>query len=118
MTGQALLTKAIALFNETDTEYYHPTALSAINLLLAETFDINNNILRSAGKSLLNEVPEISKLSEEIPYHDRLVKTAFPYGLAAKLYAGKREPSLLSYFHQQYVDALKICNKGFVRVVV
>jgi deferrochelatase/peroxidase EfeB len=117
MTGQQLLSEAIALFDATDAGYYADTAPHAINLLLAETFDINNSIRRLNGETALAAVPELSGLAETLPYDDRLVRRAFPYGLAEKLSVGERDTALLSYFHQMYLAAAAGSEKGFARVV-
>ena len=117
MTGTQLLTKAIGLFDATDTTPYLTTSIDAINGLLAENFDVNNNILVKIEEEPLTVIPEITALTETIPYEDRLVKYAFPYGLAEKLIVGERDTSLISYFHQKYIDAVNDCNIGYAKVV-
>lgn len=115
MTGQALVTRAISLFGDTNRTFYEGLAIHAVNLLMAETFDVNNRIRVENRKSALSEVPELSSLSGEIPYEDRLVKYAFPYGMAAKLFADERDLALLGVFHQSYANAVNECDRGYVR---
>ncbi len=117
MTGNELLQRAAALFGDTDASYYAGAALPCINTLLAENFEQNNRLRSFAGLDELGAIPQVSGLDETLPYENVLVYRAFAYGLGAKLFVDERDAAVLSYLHQQYVNAVNDCDRGFVSVV-
>ena len=52
------------------------------NQLLVETFANENSYRRAEELPELSEVPKVESQNEEIPYNERLVRAAFPYGMA------------------------------------
>jgi len=114
MTGKELLVRALALFAETETTDYEALALPYIDMVLAETFDTNNRIRTAAGKAVLTEMPELASLADTLPYEDKLVKLALPYGLAAKLYFDEEDNPRLTMFNQEYADRVNRCDKAVV----
>lgn len=52
------------------------------NQLLVETFANENSYRRAQELPELSEVPKVESQNEEIPYNERLVRAAFPYGMA------------------------------------
>lgn len=116
MTGKELLSMACHLFFEPNTGYYEPFALSHINTLLSDAFEVNNRLREYADKEKFPEIPALSGLGEELPYEDSLTRGAFPYGLASKLYFDENDPGGQSVFHQQYVAAVQEADRGYVRV--
>ena len=116
MDGNELLKRAMALYAETDTNDEDVKALSVpyINMVLAETFDVNNRMRQYAGKEPLESIPEITALDETIQYEDKLVKLALPYGLAAKLYFDEDDNPRLTMFLQEYSDRVNQCDRWVV----
>lgn len=116
MTGNDLLTRAMALYAETDTSDEDARALAVpyINMVLAETFDTNNRIRQRRGLDPLEDIPEIAALSDEIVYENHLVKLALPYGLASKLYFDEDDNSRLSMFLQEYADRVNKADRWVV----
>lgn len=116
MTGNELLTRAMALYAETDTSDEDARALAVpyINMVLTETFDTNNRIRQRRELDPLAEIPEISSLNDEIIYEDYLVKLALPYGLASKLYFDEDDNSRLSMFLQEYADRVNRADRWVV----
>lgn len=118
MDGNELLKRAMALYAETDTsdEDARELALPYINMVLAECFEVNNHIRKSKGLDELEEIPELAALTESIPYEDKLVKLALPYGVASKLYFDEGDDnSRLSMFLQEYADRVNQCDRWVVR---
>ena len=116
MDGNELLKRAMALYAETDTNDEDVKALSVpyINMVLAETFDVNNRMRDYAGKEPLESIPEIASLDDTIQYEDKLVKLALPYGLASKLYFDEDDNPRLTMFLQEYADRVNQCDRWVV----
>ena len=116
MDGNELLKRAMALYAETDTNDEDVKALSVpyINMVLAETFDVNNRMREYAGKEPMESIPEIASLDEAIQYEDKLVKLALPYGLASKLYFDEDDNPRLTMFLQEYADRVDQCDRWVV----
>ena len=87
-------------------------ALPLLNLLLPELFDINNSILQAEGIDKLKVIPQLENLDDEIPYDERLLRNALPYGLAAKLVYDDNDMGKVGYFQQLYVNAVN----SFLRI--
>ena len=116
MDGNELLKRAMALYAETDTNDEDVKALSVpyINMVLAETFDVNNRMREYAGKEPMESIPEIASLDDTIQYEDKLVKLALPYGLASKLYFDEDDNPRLTMFLQEYADRVNQCDRWVV----
>ena len=116
MDGNELLKRAMALYAETDTndEDAKTLAVPYINMVLAETFDVNNRMRKYSGKEPMESIPEITELSDTIQYEDKLVKLALPYGLAAKLYFDEDDNPRLTMFLQEYSDRVNQCDRWVV----
>ena len=116
MTGNELLKRALAFFAETDTSDvdYQTLAIPHINMVLAETFEVNNRLRKMAGLEEFKSIPEIKTLSATIEYEDKLVYLAMPYGLAEKLYFDEENNARLSMFKQEYADRVNQCDRWVV----
>ena len=117
MTANELFQAASALYGETDTtdEDNRALAVPQINMLLAETHEVNNRMREQAGKEVLKDIPSIATLDEEIPYETKLVRLALPYGLAAMLYFGEEDnDGRLSMFKQEYAERVNQCDRWVV----
>lgn len=116
MDGNELLKRAMALYAETDTNDEDVKALSVpyINMVLAETFDVNNRMREYVGKEPMESIPEIASLDDTIQYEDKLVKLALPYGLASKLYFDEDDNPRLTMFLQEYADRVNQCDRWVV----
>jgi hypothetical protein len=116
LTVNELLQNALALFAETDASDadYQALAIPHINMVLAETFEVNNRMRRMAKKPVLDAVPEIGALSDTIDYEDKLMRLALPYGLAEKLYFDEENDGRLSMFKQEYAERVNQCDRWVV----
>lgn len=102
MTANELLKAAVELMDDTDTTSYSETAVAKINLLLVDTFELNNNILLSKGEESLDDIPVISDINEDIVYEPELLYNVLPLGLVCMIYANESDPAMLSYYEQKY----------------
>ncbi|MEG2175009.1 MAG: hypothetical protein RR135_05955 [Oscillospiraceae bacterium] len=116
MTGQELLREACALFFDSDTGYYEPYAAAQINTLLADTFEVNNNLRRAQGKPVLGEILALGTLAQEIGYEEALVRSAFGYGLASRLLFDDNDGGRQAVLEQRYREAVARCDRGWVRL--
>ncbi|MBQ6699726.1 MAG: hypothetical protein IJM98_03610 [Oscillospiraceae bacterium] len=88
--------------------------VSWCNILLAENFE-NENFYRT-----VNEMPEISapgkveQPEDEIPYNEKLVKTAFPYGMARWIFRENDDVYASHEYYTLYVTAAKEATPALV----
>ena len=89
MTGTELYTRAIALLGlrESEVKYYEELALECLNQLLDDHLWEQNALCAAKGVDGLTTAPEMSALTQNIPYEENMVRECFPYGLAAMLVA-------------------------------
>ncbi len=114
MTAYELLATAASLFFESDLSSYTEVALPFVNMILAECFETNNRLRRRAGKETLQTVPVLSDLKEIVPFEEKLVRQAMPYGLAAKLIYDELDSVRLNYFLSEYADRVNRCDRWVV----
>ena len=114
MTGSELLARAVAIMQETETEHYEPYAAPLINLVLAETFEVNQRIRRFGGKEELPALPQIRELSEEIPYEEVLCARALPLGLLCRIFAAEGNNPMLSLYKREYAEAVNECDRNLL----
>ena len=117
MTGTQLLASAAAVIHDAHPSDYDGFAVSWINILLAETFDINNRLRVAAGSAVLATIPQLSALTETLTYENKLVFNALPYGLAVKLIADDRDSNFWNMLHAEYVNRINEMDVGFVEAV-
>lgn len=115
MTGTQLIGFSLGLMGEPveRSADYAGYSIMAINILLAECFEVNNFILESIQKPPLVVMPQIIELTEDIPYEDKLVITCLAYGLAAKLILEDNDMNKFNYFNQMYIEAQNSSCKAF-----
>lgn len=114
MTGKELLYLSLSLMaepKESESDY-NSYSLSAINVLIAECFEINNSILNSKQQESLLSSPYILTLEDDIPYDLDLFYTCLSYGLAAKLILEDNDLSKFNYFNSMYVQGMQSNTKA------
>lgn len=87
--------------DESDREDYAVFWNDVLNLLLAETFDLNNALRASVGKPRLTEIPRVTTLDDEISYEQKIVRAVLPLGGAAYLFL-EDEPQIAGYYAELY----------------
>ena len=117
MTGTQLLASAAALIHEANPSDYDGFALSFINILLAETYDVNNRLRLAAGEEEMTSIPQLNALTDTITYEDALVFNPLPYGLAVKLIADDRDNAFWNMLHAEYVNRINEVDRGYVTAV-
>ena len=108
MTANEVHEAALALLfeNRATAGDYNTFALPLFNLLLPELLETENGLRRAAGREELEQAPLLGSLEEQIPYDERLLRGALPYGLAAKLVYDDGDMGKVGYFPQLYVNAV------------
>lgn len=76
------------------------------NVLLAETFPHENIFRRGKKLPELERVLSVENEEDEIPYNDRMVRAAFPYGMARWIFRENDDVSGSHEYYQLYVNAL------------
>ena len=118
MTGNECLASALALMycNEEDSGEYAGMALPVLNLLIAETFAINNSLREAAGLDPLVSIPSINSLNDEIPCQERILRIVLPYGLAGAL-MGEDDAALSTQYKNKYeYERVVSCRAGYADV--
>ena len=77
------------------------------NVLLAETFE-HENIYRVANDlPEIWEIPKTESENDEIPYNERLVRGAFPYGMARWIFRENEDIAASHEYYALYVNAIR-----------
>ncbi|MBQ7874917.1 MAG: hypothetical protein IJ306_07165 [Oscillospiraceae bacterium] len=77
------------------------------NVLLAETFEYEN-IYRVANKlPEIWELPKVESENDEIPYNERLVRGAFPYGMARWIFRENEDIAASHEYYALYANAIR-----------
>jgi len=107
-TGQQIFELASALIYEGVNDDAESKAFtkSFLNIHLQECLAAENSIRRSRGEAELAEAPWITNLTEVIPYHDALTRTALPCACASHYYAEAMNEDRATYFDNLYRLAL------------
>ena len=107
MTAEELIVSALAIKGETPdmAEQYRDFSLAALNILLAETLVLENQLRYAAGEPQLETAPTLTTLSGEIPYHEALLRTCLVYGMAARLTAEDNDLAHFNYYNAMYPQA-------------
>lgn len=118
MTVNDVFTQGLALIQAKPADDTEMTgyAVAWVNQMLAETFDIENSIRRFEGTSELTEPQEVTALTDTLTYNWRLVRAAFPKGIASRaLY--DEDNSLAENFLMEYYSAINDAAKVTVGLV-
>ena len=70
-----------------------------------ETFANENSYRRAEELPELSEVPKVESQNEEIPYNERLVRAAFPYGMARWVFRENDDVDGSREYYTLYVAA-------------
>lgn len=116
MTGTELLTNTIALMGESDTSPYTDYAVPLINLVLAETFELNNNVRLSKELAPLSAIPTLTAVTDALTYETEVLLRVVPLGLVGRLYVDEGNTAVLSMYKQEYAIALDDTNRKIATV--
>ena len=112
MTGKEVYESACSILFEKpgqDMAFYN-SALSLINLLIAEAIPYQNNRNRAEGKEEI-DVFRIKTLDDEIALDSPIVSLALPYGLASYFYQDETDNFLSQEYRNRFIVALEECKK-------
>lgn len=102
MTSREIFNQTVSLMagEPQDREDYAPFWNDVINLLLAETYALNNALRAQADKPPLKEIPVLQTMDEELPYEPALARI-MPLGGAGYLYM-EDDPQIASYYSAKF----------------
>lgn len=108
MTGKEVYESACALLFEKPTQdvTFYNSALSLINLLIAECLPYQNNRNRAEGKAEIISL-RIKALDDEIALDAPIVERALPYGLASFFYQDEHDSQVSNKYRNEFVIALE-----------
>lgn len=97
---------------------YLPTFIPQVNMILAQTFNLENNNRAYYGLSLLTTIPSVSSVSDILPYQDGIVRRVLPWGLA-QLFALSDDDIIRSQFAEtRFSDAVRLESKFIAQDIV
>ena len=77
-----------------------------MNILLQEALECENSMRERDGQAVLAAAPLVTGETDIIPYHDDLVRAAFPYGLAWQFHQESGNFSLAAQYRNMFIDAV------------
>ena len=91
-----------------DSDDLAPFVPGMLNVLLEEALPYENALRRFEGKAELQQAPRVTleTMDQQIDYHDALLRTALPYGLAADFYRDDENYAVMDDFRSRFVAAL------------
>lgn len=119
MTANQLYRTTLAIMseNESNASSYTEFVIPNINVLLSELYDTENSLRASNSEVLLTEIPEITQLTDELPYNEQLCRTVMPYGLAVYLSLGDDEYSKAGFYDSRYqTSKLKYSRANYAAI--
>lgn len=76
------------------------------NTLMADTMEAENIYRKSENMPLLAVPPMVTEREQEIPYNERLVAKAFPYGMARWIFLEDEQVGVAREYYQYYAQAV------------
>lgn len=116
MTAQRIWDIACSFLTETaesniDLAIYAP---KWINMCVAEAFQYENFIRKFNDEAALVAIPDITALTDNVPYCDEICRVALPYGVAHYLYQDDDNDYRAQDYRARFVAALNESQKtGF-----
>ena len=108
MTVKDIYTHAAALIGEREDDDPEQLELSVpyMNILLSEALACENSMRARDDQERLTAAPIVTSTEDAVPYHDELVRGAFPYGLAWQFLQSEDRLSLAAQYRNMFVDAV------------
>lgn len=103
---------AIALVGDLDTgkDDEEKLTIQYMNILLQEALDTENSIRAAHGEPELGAAPVVEDIENGLVYHDSLVRSAFPYGIAWQFHQDAGNLGLASQYRNLFADAVERNN--------
>ena len=83
-----------------------PHVLNWLNVALLDTLHVENTLRHFEERELLTAAPMLQSMDEEVPYHDLLVRNAFPYFIASQILKDDDNNTWASRYYDMYVNAV------------
>ena len=104
----------LAMGNEYEDIENDPVAkrfsIDVLNILLVDSFEAEQNSRERDGKTLLEEIPHVTELTDDVPYNDMLTRWALPYGIEWKYAEQNLEQYKADQYKRLYEDARHIAG--------
>jgi hypothetical protein len=81
------------------------------NIVLHEAFDAENSIRRSLEETELTSAQTVTSGADVLTYHDQLLYTALPYGIAVQAYVDDDNDYRANKYRQMFIAGLQDCSK-------
>lgn len=81
-------------------------AIQYLNILMQESLECENSMRERDGQAVLAAAPIVTSTTDEVPYHEQLLRAAFPFGLAWQYHQEAGNLSLASQYRNTYIDAV------------
>lgn len=113
MTVQQLLNMTLGISGITPANgvSYLDTVVSQVNVLLAQNFDLENNNRLFLGMDELTSIPQVTALTDTIPYLNNIVTRVLVWGLAQLLSLSDDDVVKAGFFENRYGDAIILEGK-------
>lgn len=115
MTGVTALEQACHIVHETDVAQYEPAALTWINVVITELYDVANRRRISWGEDEFQSVPILTSLTDDLPYDDELIYKTFVKGLVCRLFSEEMDNSMLGMYKQEFALAVNECDRAKIK---
>lgn len=113
MTGTELfnLTTGVMGIPSANATSYVDTIIPQINMILAQTFNLENNNRAYIGTAVLATIPSITALSETLTYQDNVLRNVVVWGLAQLLALSDDDTIKSGFFESRYADNYRLESK-------
>lgn len=118
MTVNDIMKGALAICGEgAPAPYLSVFGVPWANLLMADSFEIEQNIRRAKGCPLLERLPVLGSLSDEVPYDEKLVSAAFVFGFASLIADAGSDRELGAELRARYMLAAQNAAKAYEHAI-
>ena len=109
MTVMECYERAVSFLPETKEENTDMTKhmVTWANVLMADTLNYENAFRRANGIDELSSPPRVTGQNDEIPYNEKLVAGAFPYGMARWIFRENEDISGSREYYSLYAAAVE-----------
>jgi len=86
--------------------------MTVLNTLLIDCFEAEQNSRERDGKELLTEIPQVTAMTDEVPYNLMLVGRVLPLGIEWKYAEQDHDMYRADQYERRYQDAKMIAGGG------
>lgn len=104
--------------NVGNSSTYSDIYLSNLNMILADTFKLENNNREYLGLDKLTQYPVITDITTTIPYQENIVRNVLVWGLARQFALSDENTMTSGYYAQNYADMYNSENKALRKEII